>query len=1072
MSESGQRDLTASNKKYVETTSQLLGLCTPASRHVQLNLESEYPKYFTNLSNSSMENVSTAYREIPKLNDGEIFHGLNVNDPLLPSRRYLIKGLFSSIDNVDDLLVSVQALRKATILADMPQYEPDVNLSGVTPNRLLSILEEENGLLLKIRESFRRRLEREEAENVRFLADGREVPHLLSTWLLLNGSDESVDQVLSPDILDAFGLTNFIRMQILYFLVRNVPKSTFNLAHFILGFESADKSIINPEGCLPLIVDVLLFGLGHPSVESPVVCVEHPALGVQLYELLRALLCSPTMISRSAREYLRNERELFISLAGQVNSYLQQVSISSDQQCVALKLNEEFTTANDIHFTVFELQQKSVLFEILAIDLHEAFLSGQEQSYVKNLVNSLISSNTSSRESRIIEFLSAIDEITEQSTISRLKSSAEGEFQVALISELEMFLSSYVESLTILIGKILTVLHHETEEFETERELLVSSLQVWLWKFMQKSTLSSTAIESLIQLTILTSNDSGGCSFSVNALEAHISVLLKPDICSTGRCFLFSSLMRQDSEYIINELPEDLFFKLVELTVRDASLSIAGDVNDSLVTVALSLLEYLHRARPELFQDAIFGNKSISETFPYIVSSAITSTTPFIPSLLDSIIIDDSICCTSILNSDREVESLSVFLKWRAKWSLLLNLISDIDTNNLGSISNHLVDVGVFETVIYKLRCFSLPVAYRFSDQAHLVLTLILPVLKFISTLGTSDQRLASVASRLLILFKNSDILETMAVIVNNHNDHQSNEFMHISTIHCIMVLLNEGLSNCQTSQTLSTKLASIRHAVFGNLIRSSWRMHRLGKLCCNDFIPNSEIFSRLIMEIQVLVESVDLLTCSFDSGSLDSSSYISSDFNVDNVNNNSSSISLGSLVFLLNISIKKLQECRDLAELLVYLSNHFETISSSDVKMLFDGENENVSIDNEFRINERIDQLKLNIVIIQNYFIQLFEKTALFILKILKSRLSSITAPVGLSTTMYFDPRSPQVQVARSLKSDSEAIILPLLDAYQNRVQLFESFANSSLYMNSLVSDFFNLLSKNSIIKNAPIEL
>ena len=540
------------SRKYIETSGPILGLSTPASRlaHVE---PAKYPPNQPITTNFSQENVSSMV--ISSLDEGEIMKGLHVNDALLPSRSHLIKEISSLVDYSDNLIVSLASLRVLAQISQLHQYEPDPNLAGVAPNRLFSILQEEPGKLEQLRINFRRRLEREETENVQFLADGKDFPNIISTWLLLNSQGEEIERILSPDFTEAFGLTNYSGLFIVNFFATNVSKKSFNLAHYILGFSQESRHEIDSNGCLSLLIDMLMYGLGHPSTECPVIFIEHPALGVKLLSFLKSLLLAPNHISCLAREYLRNDRSLFSELAASINTRLLQVSFSSDK---GYTLSSEFETirSSDFHFNVFELQQKSEIFNILAIDLHEAFSDGHEGLYLENMLKTLLSSASGahnstqfsgvSGESRIIDFLAAIDCVTEDAYLKRLRSQHEGEFEKALVCEFEAACTCYIESLTMLIGEIVTILL-EVDDLSNERESFVESLQVWIWKFMQKSSLSVSSIESFVQLIVLIENENNcqNLNLSQDSLDAQISVLLRPEINSTIRCFLYTALMQQ-----------------------------------------------------------------------------------------------------------------------------------------------------------------------------------------------------------------------------------------------------------------------------------------------------------------------------------------------------------------------------------------------------------------------------------------------------------------------------------------------------------------------------------------------
>ena len=1010
------------SRRQIETSAPILGLCTPASRLAHAE-PVKYPVSTPMAANLSQENVV-----MPNLNEGEIMKGLHINDALLPSRRQLIKEVSSLVDYSDNLIVSLASLRVLSQISQLYQYEPDPNLAGVAPNRLFSILQEEPGKLESIRNNFRRRLEREETENVQFLADGKNFPHLISTWLLLNAQGDEIERIMTQDFTESFGLTNYIRLFIVNFFAINVTKKSFNLAHYILGFspDSSTTEQINPEGCLSLLIDMLMYGLGHPSVEAPVIFVEHPALGVKLLSFLKALLSAPSQFSDPSREYLRNVRDLFHELAANINTRLLQVSFSADKG-YALSTEFENIRSSDFHFNVFELQQKSEFFQILSIDLHEAFTNGNDGLYLEKVLKSLLGStkefNGVIGESRIIDFLAAIDGITEDAYIKRIQSRNEGEFEKALVSEFESACTCYIESLTMLIGEIVTILSEFDDEMSQERENLVASLQSWLWKFMKKSALSEQAIESFVQLAILINGDAQLDAGSIDALDAQVSVLLRPEISSTTRCYLYSTLMHQDPELISQNLSEDRFLRLVELSTRDASNSAHGAVNDSLVTVALAILEFLNRARPNLLQDALLSSPSSS--FSYSIPSAICSTAPFIPSLLSSLAVDDVMACNLISSSNNSnsqvADDFSVFLKWRAKWSLLLNLTirEGEEDSSSNYFAHRFIDGGFLESVIFKFRCLSLNVAYRLGNCGHLVLLTLFPVLKFLCALGMATGRQTAVASRLATFFKTSDTFDALTLYISS-NTPEAFGPIHAHVTHYILLLVNGVLQEHGTENDLgdlSSKLLSFWHAVINQIIKKSRWVHQITRITSGNNIYDEEVSERLLTEIQVLQESIDFM--SRDNQDSSFTSNLSFDINSD-----SSALSLGNLIFLLKISISKLQEGKERSDLL----NQVKSEAS------------------------RYEEL-------QNHLVSLIEKVSFLLLKHLRLKLAPIQGQSSQGIT-YIDPRSSKVQAARSLKTDASIVLIPLLESYQKNLRLVDSSANTSIYMNTLVKDFYNLLS------------
>jgi len=159
--------------------------------------------------------------------------------------------------------------------------------------------------------------------------------------------------------------------------------------------------------------------------------------------------------------------------------------------------------------------------------------------------------------------------------------------------------------------------------------------------------------------------------------------------------------------------------------------------------------------------------------------------------------------------------------------------------------------------------------------------------------------------------------------------------------------------------------------------------------------------------------------------------------------------LSLGNLIFLLQISISKLQEGRERSELLNYFSRNSENLSPSELEIF------KITLENPERIADRYQE----ILQLQSHLILLIEKVSFLLLKHLRLKLAPIQGQRSQGIT-YIDPRSSKVQLARSLKTDASIILLPLLETYQNNIRLVDSSANTSIYITTLVRDFNNLLS------------
>lgn len=372
---SNEQALSSASKsafKSIETSTQLLGLATPASRlntgpsGLELKKrESEIITTTTATTNNAIDfsNDSSSNNNNAQLKEGEIIRGLNVNDSLLPSRRHVIGQLLAAVDHVPDLQVSSAALRVLSVLAEAPQLEPPPSLYGIAPNRLVTIVREEPGVGGEAAciARFRRRLEREESENSQ-----------LGLAELLSPEETPVTQ----EQLSAFGLTNYIRLQIVNLLLKGVHKRSYNLSHLLLGFSEENMSL-KESGCLSLIVDLLEYGLGEEAGDGPVLLVEHPSLGLLALRLIRELLGGPSPFKHATLEYLRHERRLIGKLAGWLKP----------------------GWADD--------EQMAELCAIWALDLHEALAGDVDVPYAIQslLIDGLLSHDQESGELRLVSFV-------------------------------------------------------------------------------------------------------------------------------------------------------------------------------------------------------------------------------------------------------------------------------------------------------------------------------------------------------------------------------------------------------------------------------------------------------------------------------------------------------------------------------------------------------------------------------------------------------------------------------------------------------------------------------------------
>lgn len=261
-------------------------------------------------------------------------------------------------------------------MCESPAFAPT---STASPHKIYSILESA-GELEAVMEAFVRRLEREETEQVSF-----------NSAYCFDNEDYMTTSLSDETFMNAFGLSNLIRLQILDFLVKNVVKPGYNIAHYLLGFgvelisgtatslkAPPKDDTTNQFTTLHLVLELLSYGLGQPS--TPIVALDHPSLGNACYKLLETLLMTPGLRKATA-VYLRNEEEAFIPRQ-------------------AVLFSRYPVDSEDLSYTVFECYQKKHLFAALVHDLHSAIIDdGGCWSYVLRTADALISTKLSEKQS-------------------------------------------------------------------------------------------------------------------------------------------------------------------------------------------------------------------------------------------------------------------------------------------------------------------------------------------------------------------------------------------------------------------------------------------------------------------------------------------------------------------------------------------------------------------------------------------------------------------------------------------------------------------------------------------------
>ena len=571
-------------------------------------------------------------------------YGSTIQDPLLRSRRELVCQIFQLVDSPENLEISVAALRAIQDMAESPVFASSAALgshqpSSYSPHKLFSILETA-GMLESVRQAYVRRLEREEPE-----------AH--------NNTSSSVHD---------FGLTNFIRLQILDFLLKHGTRfgSGYNLAHYLLGFPipgtfvGSDEIFGDPKKpgvpptCLHIVSELLEWGLGQPS--SPIVMVEHPSLGVRLYQLI-ALLCE----NPASR--------------GPVRSFLKDWSLRQVKN-----VSSELLDPKDPNFTVHDLMQRGWLFAAVASDLHEAISVGREYSYAERLVTALIKNgdldgNGKLERPKIAALLQGLS--TSLDIISQVSRE-----KVELIEDLSAAFCHAITSLFRIVDLVLFAsreAHLQLAEM-VENSGICASLYALLSQCINSTCLPVGALERISSTVLAITNFQlrlGKASFI--DLEDHISILLR--IC-----------LRQDGSTIARGY---VYAALVATTnSRPSSGFKAGNNSSPFAVIANSVKEVLSRFLLVVCADATAAISQDFEAWSTLAFSALAAVinlfsrqsmlmlvleelgqSGFLKTLLLSLGPNESRLATIVQpTSDLASSNLNPLLLWKAKFALLEQL--------------------------------------------------------------------------------------------------------------------------------------------------------------------------------------------------------------------------------------------------------------------------------------------------------------------------------------------------------------------------------------------------------------
>lgn len=668
--------------------------------------------------------ISSSCRIFTVLGPFDIYGGGGA-DPLQRSRRDLVIQIFRLIDYPENLEVSVAALHAIADMADSSVFAPS---SPYAPHKLYSILEA-SGELGFVMESCVRRLEREETEQVSPLSS-HEIAAQHETFLA------------------NFGLANLVRLQILDFLIRNVSRPGYNLAHFLLGFSPELSSLPAsklphhaeegvPFTCFHLILELLAYGLGHPS--SPIVALDHPSLGHRCYELLSVMLENPRT-RRATVDYLRDHEDFY------------------RKQLVFFA--REPVDPSDVGYTIFEMLQKSALLRGALLDAHLAFADGA-WTYARKLATALIRGTLDAKGE---DKSGGID--GGQSLLSLMMASVEvvltADYLTVLPSPVAEHMMAAIASLLHSCSKISQLVLAALDRIPYDHQLvslllsqLVSSQVPVLSRFQANPCASEAVLESCAALGV---SITGGFANSRLSLEG---AQLAGDEASVLVASSIACILRPDSSIITRGYSYSAICNCLQLShLKDTPLL---DTLKACVTSELSRLLEAASMDLQISSTEADGWKTIACTFMGCLADG-ASRDVVVEQLTKSGFIKNF---TATLRSydghllpllERDCQSLNPLFLWKGVFSLL----QKICLTETGMQS--LIAAGFFDSAsnlrILDWRPADAPAADapQLLDQSRIVPrwhSLLLPLFRILSLFATSG---SGVASNLALGFVTSKI--------------------------------------------------------------------------------------------------------------------------------------------------------------------------------------------------------------------------------------------------------------------------------------------------------------------------
>lgn len=584
-------------------------------------------------------------------------YGTSARDPLLRGRRELIVQICRLIDYPENLEVSVAALHA---LADINESPVFAATHAHASHKLYSILEAA-GELPNVMESFIRRLEREETEHVSILSDRG-----LREYGFIQNEEGAGDRE-TQELLNAFGLSNLVRLQILDFLISSLRKPGYNLAHYLLGFKpdllkgpAPSTAIVPPDkegtnyNCLHIVLELLAYGLGHPS--TPIVALDHPSLGSKCYELLVVLL-SNRLTATAVACYLRSHEEFF---------YRQIAHFAPAP-----------VDLSDPGYTIYEFYQKAALFTGAALDLQHSFAEGS-WTYARKQVSLLVkgpsqgdpkdesfSKGQGALSTFLLQHLSSVDGVLLEQFL--------GELSPVAREPLLQAVASFVVAGFKLCQLILVGLGHLPYDRQIMVELqcqLVASLVPFLCKLQVNPQTSTQILETCSSLCVVITGYCQACDPKTSSLagdepsqivKSVLQAILRPDASLFARGYWYAAFC--ECHYLLRENDPATLSVIKAIVASDASRILTVAASDAVIsandadgwkTMATSFLRVLLAGFEELVLHELLFKMG------------------FIRSLSISIRVDDRFMANVLESLERNQTTVAncLFL-WRMRMALL-----------------------------------------------------------------------------------------------------------------------------------------------------------------------------------------------------------------------------------------------------------------------------------------------------------------------------------------------------------------------------------------------------------------